>query len=146
MILVEIFTRRKLYSEQNKDPNREPLTWDVLPYMEWELGLYMEHCVVIFTPNTLSNLCWLRYLCAVTSLVLAGHHHVIVHLCNLSHAAVIVQQLRVGSYPVLRPQISIDDCDAGWLETVEACWNEVPSQRPSATAVKRTVRKLSKLR
>ena len=45
MILVEIFTRRKLYSEQNKDPNREPLTWDVLPYMEWELGLYMEQCV-----------------------------------------------------------------------------------------------------
>ena len=58
----------------------------------------------------------------------------------------ILQQLKVGAYPVLRPQIAIDNCNASWLETIEACWNEVPSQRPSATAIKRTVKRLSKLR
>lgn len=130
MILVEIFTRRKLYSEQNKDPQCEPLTWPVLPYKEWET----------LTCVDISHLvCWL--LCIGWGVCAVGPW-----LCNLSCTAVIVQQLRVGTYPVLRPQVTIDNCNTSWLDCIEACWNEVSSQRPSATAVKRTVKRLSKLR
>ena len=67
-------------------------------------------------------------------------------MCNCSYTAVIIQQLKARMYPVVRPQASVDDCDTPWLDVVEACWNEVPLQRPTAAAVKRTVRKLAQIK
>ena len=59
---------------------------------------------------------------------------------------VIIQRLKSGTHPVLRPSVSADKCDVKWLEIIEACWNEVPAQRPVVNGVSKAVRKLAKLK
>ena len=66
--------------------------------------------------------------------------------CLSNVTAVIVWQLKERTYPVLRPHVFIDDGNTQWLDIVESCWSEVPSQRPTAAAVKRTVKKLAQLK
>ena len=59
---------------------------------------------------------------------------------------VIIQRLKSGTHPVLRPSVSADKCDMKWLEIIEACWNEVPAQRPVVNGVSKAVQKLARLK
>ncbi|XP_035221552.1 atrial natriuretic peptide receptor 1-like [Stegodyphus dumicola] len=56
----------------------------------------------------------------------------------------ILDQLRMGTTPPYRPEITEDECQVDMLDLIKMCWEEDPEARPSFPEIKHKLRRITK--